>query len=255
MTSGDGSKDVTVQDSTSPIIQYFFMQEQKTDITLTSDVAIGDEIINVSAGHGFTAVAGEHIVLFENNRFLQLKVKSVAVDAITVDQPVTAVFTVASAAVIRGNISMNVDGSGGDIDFLVKLRNFTIPLDVGAVIITMQHGANVPDDGKFGGIAALADGVFFQKEDGSIFSLGNYTTNQDFKDVGGRVEYTDKAPAGTNATDITFNIKEVFGQVIRVDPGIDDCLRGTVRDDISLGGTGMAKFTASVVGSYTVGEQ
>ncbi len=252
---GPGKKefDVTIQDPTSPLFQYFFMNELKTDITLTAPVGIDDEVVNVSAGHGFTGAAGEHIVLFENNRYLQLAVSGVATNAISIAEPSTVEYTVADAVVIRGNILMNVDGSSTDAQFDVKLRNFTIPIDISQVVITMQHGANVPDDGKFGGLAALGKGVYFHKHDGTVFSMGNYTTNQDFKDVAGAAEYTDKAPAGTNATNISFDIKEVFGQVIRLDPNVNDFLRGTVRDNISAG-AGMAKMTASLIGSYTVGE-
>ena len=242
--------DVVIQDPTSPLFQYFLIKEDKTDILLTAPTVVGSSVINVSAGHGFTPVAGEQITLFEDNFVSQLRVVSVAADAITVEHPLTRVFSVANTAVIRGNILMNVNGAGGDIEFKLGFRNFDIPIDISKIIITMQHGANVPDDGKFGGLAALKKGLFFKKEDGSIFSLGNYIENQGFKDVGGVVEYTTKAPAGTNATNIVFDIKGIFGQVIRLDPSIPDSIIGVVRDNISA----MDKLTASLIGSYTVGE-
>lgn len=245
-------RDVVIQDSTSPLFQYFLMRELKTDITLTADVSIGDEEINVSASHGFVADPGEQIVLFENSRVLQVPVKSVSTNEITISEPSTIGFSVANAVVLRGNILMNVDGTT-PVDYILNLRDFTIPIDVSKIIITMQHGSNVGDDGKFGGLSALANGLFFMKEDGSTFSLGNYRENQDFKDVGGKVEYTAKAPAGLNATDITFDIKEIFGQVIRIDPRLPDIITGTVRDDIDAG-SGMSKLTTSLIGSYTVGE-
>ena len=229
------------------------MQELKTDIVLTSDVSVGDEVINVSSGHGFTAAAGEQLVMFQSNRYTQLKVISVSTDAITVEHPITGDFTIADAVVVRGNILMNVDGSSTPVEFLLQLRNFTIPIDISKIIITMQHGSNVPDDGKFGGLTALTNGLFFHKMNDSTFSLGNYTTNQDFKDLGGDVEYTDKAPAGTNATNIVFDIKATFGQVIRIHPAVDDMIKGFVRDNISSG-AGMVKMTASLIGSYTEGE-
>lgn len=251
---GKSELDVVIQDSTSPLFQYFLMNEQKIDIALTSDVTVGDEVINVSAGHGFTGAPGERIALFENEFVTQLRVTNVDVNEITVSRPVAGPgFTVAGATVIRGNILMNVDGSGGDVNFKVDLRDFTIPIDISKVIITMQHGANVPDDGKFGGLGALLKGLYFTKSNDSIFSLGNYVENQDFKDVGAIVEYTDKAPAGQNATNIVFDIKGIFGQVIRLHPASDDVIIGTVRDAISSV-QGMDKLTASIIGSYTEGE-
>ena len=68
---GPGKKeiDVVVQDPTSPLFQYFLMNEQKTDITLTAPTVVGSSVVNVSPGHGFTGAAGEQIVLFENNRY------------------------------------------------------------------------------------------------------------------------------------------------------------------------------------------
>ena len=193
------------------------------------------------------------MVLFENNRYTQLRVTGVTADAIDIEEPITGDYTVANAAVVRGNILMNVDGSGGDVEYILKLRNMTIPIDISKVIITMQHGSNVPDDGKFGGIAALTKGLFFKKENGSTFSFGNYIMNQDFKDIGGEVEYTTKAPAGTNATNIVYDIKKTFGQVIRINPNIPDMIIGLVRDKIDAG-AGIAKMTASFIGSYTEGE-
>ena len=252
---GPGAKefDTFIQDPTSPLFQYFLMQEIKTDITLTAPVAVGAETIDVSAGHGFTGAAGEQIVLFENNVYTQLKVISVSTNEISVEHPITNAFTVAGATVIRGNILMNVDGNASPTDFKLELRDFTIPIDISQVIVTMQHGTKVPDDGKFGGLAALTKGLFFKKMNDSTFSLGNYTTNQDFKDTGGKVNYTEKAPGGDNATDIVFDIKETFGQVIRIHPATVDMIVGTVRDDISASAD-MDKMTTSLIGSYTEGE-
>ena len=248
----NGSLRATLQDSTAPFFQYFIQDEQKTDIALTSPVAVGDEVINVDAGHGFTAVAGEHITLFEDNKYAQIKVKSVATNAITLQWPTTTAFTIAGATVMRGNININVDGSVTPVEFMMELRNFTIPLDISKVIITMQH-AGVPDDGKFGGIAALANGLFFKKENDSTFSFGNYAINQDFRNMGGEVIYTQKAPAGAYATNITFDLNDIFGQVIRLHPDTNDKIVGIVRDVLTAV-AGLSNLTVSFIGHYTEGE-
>ena len=249
----NGSLRATLQDTTSPLFQYYAMDEQKTDITLTADVAIGIEVINVSAGHGFVAAAGEYLVLFQGNKFTQVKVKSVATDAITVQAPMTAAFTADTTIVIRGNILMNVDGSGTPVEFIVNLRTLTIPIDIVKVVIVMQHGINVPDDGKFGGLAALTNGMFFKKEDGTVFSFGNYIINQDFRDMGGTIDYTPNAPAGDNSTTISFEMREVFGQVIRLKPADLDKIIGIVRDKIDVA-AGMTRMTTSFIGHFTEGE-
>ena len=256
---GPGKKeiDTNAQSQTSPLFQYFLMDEQKTDITLTAPISEDDEIINVSPGHGFTAVAGEYIVVRDGDVFTQKKVISVNVNAITVDMPIANNIP-DTAEVIRGNINMNVDGSSAPVDFKYSSnccgsQNPQIPIDLGTIIITMQHGTNQPDDGRFGGITALTKGMYFRKMNGGRVNLGNYINNQAFKDVGAEVEYTLKAPAGTNATNITFDIETIFGQVVRMDPRLDDFALAKVRDDISSS-AGMNKLTISLVGSFTSGE-
>jgi hypothetical protein len=250
---GASMQDVEVCNSVQGLFQYFLMNEIKDDITLTSNSEIDDETINVSSGHGFgSLVPGERIVLWEDNRFTQLIVPSVTDDILTLEQPLDFAFTTA-AKVIRGNILMNVNGSATPVDYKMRIQEFTLPIDFSAVILTMQHGSNVPDDGKFGGLPALTKGIYFRKENDLKFNLGNYYTNQDFKDNGGIVEYTAKAPAGTNATDIVFDLKEIFGQVMRIDAKENEIVRSLVRDDISST-AGMAKMTTSLIGSYTSGE-
>ena len=249
--------DVHIQSQTSQLFQYFLMDEQKTDITLTSAISMDNEIINVSAGHGFTAASGEYIVIRNGDSFVQAKVTGVSTNAISIEIPVSVDIPI-TASVMRGNINMNVDGLSTPIDFKYTSNccgseEAQIPIDIGTVIITMQHGANVPDDGKFGGITALTNGMYFRKENGERINLGNYISNQSFKDVGADVEYTQKAPAGTYATNITFDIERIFGQVVRVNPRTNDFILAKVRDDIDAG-SGMAKMSISLVGSFTSGE-
>ena len=249
--------DVHIQSQTSQLFQYFLMNEQKTDITLTTSISMDDEVINVSAGHGFTGVSGEYIVIRIGDIFTQSKVIGVVTNAITIEMPIPVGIPI-TAGVMRGNINMNVDGSLTPVDFKYTSNccgseDAQIPIDIGTVIITMQHGANVPDDGKFGGLGALTNGIYFRKENGERLNLGNYITNQAFKDVGADVEYTQKAPAGTYATNITFDIERIFGQVVRVNPRTDDFILARVRDDIDAG-AGMAKMSISLVGSFTSGE-
>lgn len=246
-----GGIDVNLQSQTSPFFQYFLIEEQKTDILLTGDVSVDDEIINVTPGHGFTGIVaapGEHIVIWENNQSLQVEVESVATNAITVSNPIARTFTTEGAKVIRGNSQLAVNASGG-IDFQMRIQDFTIPIDISKIILTMFH-TPAGDDGKFGGIAALAKGMWFRKENSELFNLGNYKKNQDFKNRGAVVTYPAKGPGGTESTDIVFDLEEIFGQVMRMDSRINDIFRGQGRDDM----TGLDSLIISMIGSYTSGE-
>ncbi len=253
---GIGSRsevDVNIQSQTLPPFQYFLMNEIKTDITLTAAISIDDEVISVSSGHGFVAAAGEYIVVRSGDFVIQMPVKSVSTDDITVEMPIDIPFP-DTASVIRGNIKMNVNGSSTPVDFeYTSDKNGgiapVVPIDIATVVITMQHAA-AGDDSLFGGIAAIANGFYFRKLNGDTMNLGNYKDNQSFKDLGAVVNYTDKAGAGNFATDITFNLKEAFTQEIRLDPGTIDKVLGKVRDNAST----LLKFTVSIIGSFTSGE-
>ena len=137
------------------------MREDKTDITLTSAVTKGDTVISVSSGHGFTG-AGEYIVIMENGYFIQTKVVSVATDDITIQNETGNAFTT-GATVIRGSIEMNVDGST-PVEFQFNMRQSTIPIDIQYIHVTIWNDATAGDDGKFGDLTALTNGLRAVKE-------------------------------------------------------------------------------------------
>ena len=247
--------DVVIQSQTNSLFRYFLLDEQKTDITLTVEVLEDDEVINISAGHGFTAASGEYIVVRNGDSFMQTRVTGVATNAITVEMPADGDFPLTSS-VMRGNRNMNIDGATTPTTFKCSLSAASgaiTPIDLSTIILTMQHGANVPDDGKFGGLAALLKGLYFRQINGGRINLGNYLNNQDFIDIGADVRYTTKAPAGTNGTIVTLDIEEIFHQVIRIDPRDNDCFLSHVRDNVNVA-AGMIKMTVSLIGSFTSGE-
>lgn len=245
--------DVYLQPQTDPVFRYFLMEDLQTGITLTSPALKDSSIINVAAGHGFTAT-GEYLVIREGDAFEQLAVTGVSTNAISVEMPVARTYAVETSLVTRGNIQMNVDGSSTPRKFHCRLTSAVgtaTPVNIKAAIITMAHGANVPDDGRFGGLVATGfNGLHFRKENGFYYNLGNYKNNQEFRTIGADVNYTQKAPAGTYGTIITIPLEGTFGKVLQLDPRINDSVAGYVRDDLSPT-AGMASMITTVLGSYT----
>lgn len=240
------TKNVNIKNQTYPPFQYYMMRELKNDISLVSPAIVDDTILNVSPGHGF--LTGDWLVIWDCNRYEQAIIKNVAGDLITLDNPIASNFSVQST-VIRGNINFNVDGSITPVNFVLKLYGCIIPIYINEVVITMQSGISVPDDGKFGGIPALTNGLFFRQTNGINTNLGSYKSNQDFLDRSANVIYTSSAPAGTNGTQIKFSVLNSFGQVLYLDPIKNDYILGRVRDDL----TGLNKMTVSLIGSFTDG--
>lgn len=241
--------DVNIQSQLNPLVQFYLMRELKTDILLTANSAVDDMVVNVSSGHGFTV--GSWIAIWEAGRFLQCEVASVNTDAIGLHIPLSFAFTT-SAKVVRGDVNIAIDGSGTPQHFYFRPYNSTIPIDISSAVVAMRHSVE-GDDGKFGGISAIANGLLFRRSNGTIQNLGNYKTNQAFREFGWTITYPPKAPAGTYATEAAIRILDVFTQELRFDPREGDYLRVTVRDDLATGGT-ITRAVVSVLGSYTSGE-
>ena len=242
--------DVFIQDQDSPPFQFYLMNELKDDITLTSKVFRGEDVIPVSAGHGFVAAAGEVLCIMERGLVVQAFVKSVALNNVTLVNPLFYNFST-NAVVIRGNVEMAVNGLASPTDFVCKLRNVPVPIDIQTVRLTIWNAAAQGDDAKFGDLVGLANGIRVSKQDGTVQGLGNYRANSDFREFGAVIEYTDRSGGGGNyGVNICFEIKRFFGVVIRIDPRKKDIFKAEVRDNLST----LERFRISIIGQYTVGE-
>jgi hypothetical protein len=239
--------EVVLQDLELRPFQFFLMHEQQEGITLTAPVTSGDKIINVSPGHGFSGT-GEYMVIQENDIVTQSEVVSVSVNAITLNEPVLASYTTA-AAICRGTIDMNVDGSVTPQEFFFLGRLSTIPINIKSVRLSIQDNV-AGDDSTFGALPALTNGILVTKGNGNPRGLGTYRQHQDFRDFGASIEYTDKAGGGNFATNIAFSVKDAFGIVITFDPKDNDKFAAVVQDNL----TGLVRLRISILGRYTIGE-
>lgn len=249
-STGTGGIDVNIQDQTTPPVQYYLMSEQKTDITLSTAIEKDTITFNVSAGHGFSTASSHYMSIWDNQRYFQSKISAVSTNQISVEIPTASSFTT-NATVIRGIIDMNIDASSTAVNFDFCPRNSTIAIDIRKATVTMQHTV-AGDDSKFGGITALTSGMYFRQYNGITLNLGNYKNNQNFREHGAVITYTDKAGGGNNATNITFDIVDHYGVVLRVDPRTNDCLRAVIRDDLST--TTLIQLRIGVFGQLTQGE-
>lgn len=241
------SVDVFIQDQTTPPIQYYLMNELKTDITLTSDIAVDDTVISVSAGHGFTGT-GEYMVIRSGQSYIQSKVISVATNDITIQIPSNQIYTVANTEVLRGNIEMNVNGSVTPVVFRFPATG-TEPVDIKTIIVNI-HSNTASDDSKFGDLVALTNGLLARKIDNLITNLGIFIRNGDFREYGANINYTDKAGGGDFSTVVTFDMLEIYGVVIRLDPTTNDQFTALVQDNLST----LTRVRISVMGQITTGE-
>lgn len=241
--------DVVVQSQIEPLFRYYLINEIKSDITLTSKVTEGDEVINVSAGHLFTAAAGEMLTIWNTHRYMQARVKSVSTNAISIETPAAADFEIANSVVINGNSNLAVDGSVTPVTFQFNMHGSTLPVDISSVGIHLKS-TSAMDENTFGGAAALTNGVYLRREGSLVYNFGNYISNSDFRDAGAEMEYPAKAPAGTYAVSASFYLPDVYTKEVRFNPRNSDILKAVVRDDV----TDNTEMHIILFGSYTTGE-
>ena len=229
-----GAVDVTIQDSTSPLIIAKF-SKIVTETTLSSGTAKDDLIINVVSAAGF--VVGQYLTIYSvlDNRVFFSEVLSINVLAITLDTPLDFEYS-SGAFVSVGSTNLNVNGSVTPQIFGV--RNPTgadVPFSFDIVRVVFQClTTGVNDLSKFGDIVGcLTRGLVLRQVDGTYRNIFNVKTNGDLKNL---MYDFDIQPVSGNQQDgftgrLTFGGQDHFGAVIRIREGED--LQLIVQDDLS----------------------
>jgi hypothetical protein len=243
-----GGVEISVQDQTTPPLDALFAQEVSS-FTLASDTTAStittlEYDFEATAGHGI--IVGDELILLDvvGNRSLQAQATAVVGDTITLDRPIDHVYP---AAISLGRVTttnMAVDGSTTPQIF--TLRAGSVPVDVVRYLITMLS-ANSMDDGKFGSLAALTNGLVLRIVNGFQKTIFCFKTNGEIKQFCYDLQYASKSAAGTNGLSarITFAGQDKHGVAMRISTG--DVIQWVVQDDL----TGMLNIQCSVQGHDT----
>ena len=236
-----GNLEVAIQDQFSSIVDLYIHEHIGSPITLTSPTAIDGTDLNVQAGHG--AVAGNLICIKENARFYQGEVLSTTATTIALDTPLDYAFS-AGAICTATTKQMAVDGSSATKVFHAK-PGAGVKWDITRMLFFLE-GTAAMDNGKFGDIASLTNGIVVRKKDGTYKNIFNAKNNGDFATRAYDITYDAKAPAGTTAVRVrrTFAGPDKNGVTIRLDGDAGDELEILIRDDL----TGMVSFNAIAQG-------
>lgn len=220
------SLNVNVNDGITEPVSIFLGELISTD-NLTSGLSIDDNIITIGTT-GTTA--GRHIEIREGNRFFQSEISSATSKNLTLDSLVDYAFTTDAEVDIK-NIHMNINGTTASTFYVMPPPE--AEYDISRMIILINDGLSM-DDGTFGGIPALTNGVVFRKDGSSaVYNLFVAKKNGDFAAEAYDIAYTAKAPAGENGFRCrrTWAGAEKTGVVIRLSTG--DRFEAVVRDNLS----------------------
>jgi len=229
---GTWALDVVVSDTKIDIINLSLIQETAISTTIATSQNAGDTTITVVDGSDFAV--GEYLTIQQGNNLLDNHFEVTAkpdTNEITLDMPIDIALD--DTAVVKKVLdSMNVNGS------LASPQIFRLkpPEDevwhITRLLFTMEDDVAM-DDGKFGGLTALTNGVVFRRfNDGVYTTFANFKSNRKFMDSMYDVEYNPKAPAGTYGLRGRWTLTKA-GVVIRLDGSTNDELQVLVQDDIS----------------------
>lgn len=243
---GATAQDVSIQDSTAPIIIVPFSQ-LVTETTVAIEPALDDYIINVTSATSF--VVGHLLTLYNiaSNKVFFARVLEINTLAITLDSPIDFEFPVGSFVSV-GITDMAVNGSVTPQIFGVRNpTNQDIPLaiDVTRIIFAILTAGGV-DLSKFGDIVGGLDrGVLLRTVNGNQRNVFNAKTNAGLKLI---MYDVDVQVASGNQQDgltgrLTFGGQEKLGAVIRLKAGED--LQMLIQDDL----TSLEAFTITAEGS------
>lgn len=222
--------DVLIQDQASDIIDYYLCI-QLFELELAVDAVIDEYTVQVV--DGTSVVNGTYVCMQEGERAFQAQVISGGgTNTLTIDTPLDFSFTT-EASVSNRTPQLNVDGSVTPV--IATLG--PIPCnswDITRVIMSMTHAAS-GDDGKFGGITALTNGIVLRKSNGDHHTIFNAKTNGELRERMYDVTYNDKAPAGTYGTSTrrSFAGPDKNGVTIRLDGDKGDKLEILIQDDLT----------------------
>lgn len=237
----NGGLAVNIQDQHSYLVGALMAQVQGSPMTLAASTVIDSYTVTMTTGHTFTA--GDEFLVVEGDESFHALVVSVSVDVLTFNQPVDAVFTT-SAVVVEVSSNLNVDGSSTPQDFGITIGgSASIELDITGMRIALTDSTAM-DDGTFGGLTALTNGIVCQLVEEGIgkHNLWTAKTNGKLQLITGHLNYTDKAPAGANGINADWEVSIDNGVTIRLTPG--DTLKIIIQDDL----TGLNSFKIWVYG-------
>lgn len=232
----NGGLPVNIQDQTSPPVDTYFLRQLGSFSLAADTVASGATTLNytftATTGHGL--VAGNEIQLLDLTTQTRMfaMVTNVATDTITLDRPIDHVFPAAATIAQIVSSDMAVDGSVTPVIFTVRAG--TNPVDITRLIFHIDDNGSM-DDGKFGSLAPLTNGLVFRFYDTKRLTIFNWKTNGEVKHFSYDGQYTDSTlgPSGQESfsSRISFGGQSKHGVVLRISD--DDVLQFIVQDDLS----------------------
>jgi len=232
VVESNGALAVNIQDQHSLALDLFFIQQQEIT-TLSLNATENNNEITLTDITGFTD--GTYVGIFSATGIFYFgeQIGAAAGNTITLDTPLDKNFT-SGSFVIAATRNLNVNGAITPQVFQVgPVGGQTgVEIDITRIMGYLQDNAAM-DDGSFGGIGALTNGIVLRQNNGVMNNYWNAKTNGELALFSFDFTYTTKAPAGSYGARFrnSYAGQEKHGVTIRLEPG--DTLELIIQDDLT----------------------
>jgi len=249
------SLDVMLSDATTPPVDTYFLKGLDRFCLLSNAEASTITNLNytifVSNNNGRVSV-GDEIQLLDvvaNWEFYAIAKITNGDGSVILDRPIDHTFTTNTCINQTVTSEMAVDGSLTNQIFTVRAG--TNPIDITRILLVISDAGSM-DDGKFGVLASLSNGVVVRTVDGFNKTIFNWKNNGEIGLFCYDTDYVAAAqgPAGSESfkARITFAGQSKHGVALRLSG--DDVLQVVIQDNLS----GLDSFKIVAQGHQTVGE-
>lgn len=233
---GSSGLPVFVQDQTTGVLDLPFLQELNTT-SLAADTIVGSHTVSLTPGHG--AIVGNILEIADTingSWFQQSTVLDVVGDIITLDSPISRIFTISNTIIVISSKEMAVSGTPAS-PTIFSVNPLSVQKgDITRLISTITDNSDM-DFETFGGLPSLTNGIVLRVNNGD----GTYRTLQNFKTNGDITLYSfDTSYFANNGGGIrgfqarmTFAGQAKHGVVIRLDGSIGESLEILIQDDLT----------------------
>lgn len=249
VTTNDNSSErllaVAVVNARYYIWNNYFILDTGVASTLSSPALVGDKTINLVSATGF--VVGGVVDLYSGTKNIHMRrfITAIVANAVTLDAAID-VDLAAGSLVELTSYNMAVNGSVTPVIFSMR------PTGIEAVdltqLILLMLSTTAMDDGKFGGITALTNGVHLRKainNGASYETLAIWKANKDIAEDVYNLNYSSKAPSGQYGVSAKWMISD-SGAVINLTATAGEWLEMVIQDDL----TGLIDFQVKIQGNY-----
>lgn len=232
------SWDVYLQDQTTDVVDLYLCRDLG-EAVIKDTALVNTRRVVLQPGHGF--VVGNYLCMRNNGSWYQGRAISISGDTIIVDMPLNHTYS-AGTTIKRTSPDMNVNGATTPVTFRIY-PTAGHKWDITRILILIRDDAAM-DDGKFGALAELANGLVIRakRSDAAYENIFAARSNGSFANRTYDAQYIDATlgPSGQYSLRIrrTFGGQDKNGVVVRLDGDQGGEFQAIVQDNL----TGLTHF-------------